>query len=127
MSSVKEKEPQGELAIRVVAMPANTNPNGDIFGGWVVSHMDIAGMSLAKQHTRNRVTTVAIESMTFLAPVHVGDFICCYVDLIKKGRTSITIKVETWAIGAGDEHYRQVTEGVFTFVSIDDAGRPTPL
>lgn len=122
-----KKEPQGELAIRVVAMPANTNPNGDIFGGWVVSHMDIAGMSLAKQHTKNRVTTVAIESMTFLAPVHVGDFICCYVDVVKKGRTSITIKIETWAIGADDEHRRQVTEGVFTFVSIDEKGRPTPL
>ena len=122
-----KEEPQGDLAIRVVAMPANTNPNGDIFGGWVVSHMDIAGMSLAKQYTKNRVATVAIEKMIFLAPVHVGDFICCYVSLVKKGTTSITIKVETWAIGAGDEHRRQATEGSFTFVSIDDHGRPTPL
>lgn len=119
--------PQGELAIRIVAMPANTNPNGDIFGGWVVSHMDLAGMSLAKQYAPGRVTTVAIDGMTFLAPVHVGDFICCYVELIKKGRTSITVKVETWAVGSNEESCRQVTEGIFTFVSIDEKGHPTSL
>ena len=121
------KKPQGELAIRTIAMPANTNPNGDIFGGWVVSHMDLAGSSLAKKHTKHRVATVAIDAMVFLSPVHVGDFICCYTDLIKIGRTSITMKIETWAITADEEDRRQVTEGVFTFVAIDDQGRPTPV
>jgi acyl-CoA thioesterase YciA len=121
------KEPQGELAIRTIAMPANTNPNGDIFGGWVVSNMDLAGMSFAKKHTQHRVTTVAIDTMVFLAPVHVGDFICCYVALVKLGRTSITVKIETWVIGSDESQRRQVTEGFFTFVAIDEAGRPTPI
>jgi len=121
------KQPEGELAIRTIAMPANTNPNGDIFGGWVVSNMDLAGMCFAKKHTRHRVTTVAIDTMVFFAPVHVGDFICCYAQLVKLGRTSITVKIETWAIGADESKRRQVTEGIFTFVAIDESGRPTPI
>ncbi len=121
------KTPQGELAIRTIAMPANTNPNGDIFGGWVVSQMDLAGTSLAKKHTKHRVATVAIDAMAFLSPVHVGDFVCCYTELIKTGRTSITMKIETWVIGAHEEERRQVTEGVFTFVAIDKQGHPTPI
>jgi len=121
------KQPRGHLAIRMLAMPANTNPNGDIFGGWVVSNMDLAGLSVAKEYTSQRATTVAIDKMVFIAPVNVGDFICCYADVIKTGRTSVTISVETWAIGAGDTERRQVTEGVFTYVAIDAQGRPTPL
>lgn len=117
----------GDLAIRTVAMPANTNPNGDIFGGWVVSNMDLAGLSAARKYTKHRVTTVAIDKMVFLTPVCVGDFICCYTKLIKTGRTSLTIKIETWAVGADEASRRQVTEGVFTFVAIDEHGRPTPL
>lgn len=127
MNATRSEAPQGELAIRIVAMPANTNPNGDIFGGWVVSLMDLAGMSLASKHTKNRVTTVAIDAMTFIAPVHVGDFVCCYVDLLKTGRTSLTLKVQAWSVSPGDTNRRQVTEGIFTFVSIDENGRPTPL
>lgn len=121
------KQPRGDLAIRMLAMPANTNPNGDIFGGWVVSNMDLAGLSVAKEYTSQRATTVAIDKMVFIAPVKVGDFICCYADVIKTGRTSVTINVETWAIGAGDTRRRQVTEGVFTYVAIDAQGRSTPL
>lgn len=120
-------EPRGDLSIRVVAMPANTNPNGDIFGGWVVSQMDLAGMCFAKKHTHNRVTTVAIDAMVFLAPVRVGDSICCYTEVVRLGRTSVTLKIETWAIGSNDKERRQVTEGVFTYVSINEKGRPTPL
>lgn len=121
------KEPQGELAIRTLAMPANTNPNGDIFGGWVVSQMDLAGGSLARKYSKHRVATVAIDAMSFLAPVKVGDFICCYTELIAIGRTSIKMKIETWAAGAREEERHQVTEGIFTFVAIDENGRPTPV
>jgi acyl-CoA thioesterase YciA len=120
-----QKVPTGDLAIRTLAMPSDANPNGDIFGGWVVSHMDLAGLSVAQKYA-NRVTTVAINSMVFMAPVKVGDFICCYAELIKLGRTSITIKIETWALNRKDER-RQVTEGIFTFVSIDEKGCPTPI
>lgn len=121
-----KKEPEGELAIRTLAMPANTNTDGDIFGGWVVSHMDLAGLSIARGYTKHRVVTVAIDSMSFISPVHVGDFICCYAKIIQVGRTSLKIKIETWAVGP-DEDRHQVTEGVFTFVAIDKNGRPTPI
>jgi acyl-CoA thioesterase YciA len=127
MIEKSSKNPQGELAIRVIAMPAHTNPNGDIFGGWVVSQMDLAAMCFAKKKTRNRVTTVAIDGMSFIAPVAVGDMVCCYGEIIKTGRSSVTIKIETWALGPDDQNRRQVTEGVFVYVSIDDQGRPTPL
>ncbi len=123
---MSDKKPQGQLTIRTLAMPADTNPNGDIFGGWVVSQMDLSGASMAQLYVPRRVTTVAINSMTFISPVHVGDFVCCYADLMKIGNTSITVKVQTWAIGAHDESYRQVTEGVFVYVSIDDQGKPIP-
>ena len=121
------KKPQGELTIRTLAMPANTNPNGDIFGGWVVSQMDLAGMSIATKYTKHRVTTVAIDKMVFIAPVKVGDFVCCYGELVKIGNTSVTIRVETWATGPDNRQRRQVTEGVFTFVAIDGNGRPVPV
>lgn len=121
------KEPEGELAIRILAMPNNTNMNGDIFGGWIVSLMDLAGLSIAGKLAKSRVTTVSIESMSFIAPVHVGDFVCCYAKLLSIGRTSIKIQVQTWAVGALEESRRHVTHGVFTFVAIDEKGRPTPV
>lgn len=120
-------EPSGDLAIRTLAMPCNTNPNGDIFGGWVVSHMDLAGMSVAAKIAQGRVTTIAVDSMVFMAPVKVGDFICCYAKLLKIGRTSMQVRVETWAVGPHEKDRRQVTEGVFTFVAIDDDGKPRPV
>lgn len=123
-----KKEPEGELAIRTLAMPGDTNPDGDIFGGWVLSHMDLAGVSVARQYTPHRTVTVAIQSMEFIAPVRVGDFICCYASVVRIGRTSITIKIETWAIGPTERiERRQVTEGVFTYVAIDKNGCPTPI
>lgn len=122
-----EKQPQGELAIRTLAMPSNTNPDGHIFGGWVVSQMDLAGLSIASRYAPVRCVTVAIDSMTFLAPVHVGDFVCCYARVDKLGRTSVTVTVETWAIGTQEVERRKVTQGQFIFVSIDESGRPIPI
>lgn len=116
--------PQGELTIQTLAMPANTNANGDIFGGWIVSQMDLAAGVLAKKIALGRVATVAIHSMTFLKPVHVGDLISCYVTLVKQGNTSMTMSVEVWALPATQIVPYKVTEGVFVFVAIDDNGKP---
>src|SRR3989338_10141120 len=117
-----------QLAIRTLAMPSDVNVNGDIFGGWVISYMDLAGLSIARKRAKCRVTTVAIDKMVFLSPVHVGDFICCYGELLKVGRTSLTIKIETYATDGGIESARrQVTEGVFTYVAIDENGKPIPV
>lgn len=116
--------PKGELTIQTLAMPASTNANGDIFGGWIVSQMDLAAGVLAKKTAHGRVATVAINSMTFLKPVHVGDVVSCHVELIKRGRTSMTIGVEVWAVPSTQSERYQVTEGVFVFVAIDDTGKP---
>ena len=121
------EKPDGELAIRTLAMPSDTNVNGDIFGGWVISYMDLAGLSIARKRAKCRVTTVAIDKMVFLSPVHVGDFICCYGKLLKVGRTSMSIHIETFATSELGEERRRVTEGVFTYVAIDEKGRPIPV
>lgn len=125
---MSEVRPNERLAIRTLAMPCDTNMNGDVFGGWIISQMDLAGLSIARKIAKGRVTTVAIDKMTFLEPVHVGDFVCCYVELIKKGRTSITISIRTFAVNELDcEQRRHVTEGIFTYVAIDENGKPRPL
>ncbi len=116
--------PKGELTIQTLAMPMNTNANGDIFGGWIVSQMDLAAGVLAKKIAHGRVATVAIHSMAFLKPVHVGDVISCHVELLKQGNTSMTIGVEVWALPATQLERYQVTEGTFVFVAIDDTGTP---
>lgn len=118
------KTPKGELTIQTLAMPLSTNPNGDIFGGWIVSQMDLAAGVLAKKIAQGRVATVAINSMTFLKPVHVGDVVSCHVELIKKGNTSMTISVEVWAVPATQLEQYQVTKGTFVFVAIDQNGKP---
>jgi len=118
------KEPEGHLLIRTLAMPADTNPRGDIFGGWLVSQMDLAGLGLAQEVANSRATTVAIERMSFLKPVQVGDFICCYGQVLKIGRTSMHIKIEVYAIGHSEADRKRVTEGIFTYVAIDDNGCP---
>ncbi|QRN02627.1 acyl-CoA thioester hydrolase YciA [Legionella sp. MW5194] len=115
--------PRGEITIQTLAMPADTNANGDIFGGWIVSQMDLAAGVLAKKLARGRVATVAIHSMTFLKPVHVGDVVSCHVELIKRGTTSMTIAVEVWAEPAAVSGRYQVTEGTFVFVAIDEEGK----
>lgn len=119
-----QKTPKGEIAIQTLAMPRDTNPNGDIFGGWLVSQMDLAAGVLAKKTSSGRAVTVAIDSMSFLKPVHVGDIITCYVCLLKKGRTSMTIGVEVWAEKASTGNTYCVTTGTFIFVAIDEAGKP---
>jgi acyl-CoA thioesterase YciA len=108
-------------------MPNNTNANGDIFGGWIVSQMDLGAGIIAKQRAKCRVTTVAINSMTFIVPVHVGDIISCYATITKVGRTSMTIDVETWRQPVDHSELIKVTEGVFIFVAINDQGRPQPV
>ncbi|WP_062267882.1 acyl-CoA thioester hydrolase YciA [Endozoicomonas arenosclerae] len=121
-------EPRGELVLRTLAMPADTNPNGDIFGGWLLSQMDIAGGIAAKQRSHSRISTVAIESMSFHQPVNVGDVVCCYAEILHVGTTSMRIKLEVWITNMPFNQQRvKVTEGIFTFVAIDEDGRPQPV
>ena len=124
-----DRQPKGELQVRTVAMPADANPNGDIFGGWVLSQMDIAGGTAAARRARGRVATVAVDAMTFHKPVRIGDILCCYTSLARVGRTSLAFDIEAWAIAAGV--YREervlVTEGRYTFVALDEAGKPRPV
>ncbi len=120
-------KPEGEVTVQTFAMPANTNANGDIFGGWLVSQMDLAASVIAQQCAESRVTTVAIDAMVFHRPVRVGDLVSCYANLTKIGRTSMVIKVEVWVLRSQSYEREQVTEGEFTFVAIDDAGRPQPV
>ena len=121
------KQPQGELEVRTIAMPADANPDGDIFGGWVLSQMDSAGASYALRYTKGRAVTVAIDQMSFMAPVAVGELLACYADLYKLGNTSIQIKIEAWSMSRVTLEHRQVTEGIFTFVAVDEHGRPRPI
>jgi acyl-CoA thioesterase YciA len=117
-------EPRGELSIRTLAMPADTNQNGDIFGGWVLGQMDIAGGIFASKIAKGRTVTVAVDAMTFKKPVFVGDVVCIYADLINVGTTSITVHVETWVIRRNESNRILVTEGSYTYVAIDETGRP---
>ena len=119
-----EEEASGELTIRVVAMPADTNANGDIFGGWVLSRMDQAGGIAGVDRAQGRVVTVAIDAMTFVKPVHVGDVLCVYTRVQSVARTSMKIHVEAWARRFRTDVREKVTVGTFTFVAIDDEGRP---
>ena len=115
-------------SLRTVAMPADANPSGDIFGGWIMSQMDIAGGSYTRQIAQSRVVTIAVEAMTFLLPVFVGDELSCYCETEKVGRTSIAVKIEAWVRRdlLTDESIK-VTEAVYTYVSVDDNRRPQPL
>lgn len=120
-------EPRGEIVIRTIAMPADTNANGDIFGGWLVSQMDLGGAVLARKVAASRVVTVAIDAMSFVEPVNVGDTVSCYALLERIGRTSMRIAIEVWSHHYAEERERRVTHGVFTYVAIDSAGRPHPV
>jgi acyl-CoA thioesterase YciA len=108
-------------------MPRDTNPSGDIFGGWTVSQMDLAGGTFASQVAGGRVATVSIDAMEFLRPVSVGDEVSCYCTLVKSGETSLTVHIETWAKARGTQEGEKVTEGTFTFVAIDEHGKPRKL
>lgn len=123
-----KKEATGELAISVVAMPANTNPAGDVFGGWLLSQMDIAGGAFCRKITKGRVVTVSIDSTTFNEPVFVGDRLMCYVSLVRIGRTSITVQIEAWVNREfGNTPSLMVTEGEYTYVKVDENRKPVPI
>ena len=119
--------PRGELSLRTLAMPRDANPNGDIFGGWVLSQMDIAAGMTASQRARGRVATVAIDAMTFKLPVYVGDILCVYTDIERIGTSSMAIHVEAWVLRDRMGERLKVTEGKFTFVAIDDERKPRPV
>lgn len=116
-------EPRGALTIRTLAMPADTNPAGDIFGGWVMSQMDIAGAIAAVEVARGRVATVAVEAMTFIAPVKVGDILCVYTTIERIGNTSLTVAMEAWARRNRLADRVKVTQGRFVYVALDDHGQ----
>jgi acyl-CoA thioesterase YciA len=120
------RQPDGMLVLRTLAMPRDSNPNRDIFGGWILSQMDIGGGLLAKEVSRGRVVTVTVDKMTFLRPVHVGDTVCVYAKVLQIGKSSMDIKLEVWAKDLMEEFEEQrhiVTEGVFRYVAIDGEGR----
>lgn len=124
-----KRSPAGSLILRTLAMPSDTNANGDIFGGWIMSQMDMGGAILAKELAHGRVVTVSVDSMTFLRPVSVGDVVCCYGKCTKVGRTSLQVKVEVWIkkVADGGKERFCVTEALFTFVAIDKNGKPRPI
>ena len=115
--------PNGDLSLQTVAMPKDTNATGDIFGGWLLSQMDLAGLITAMEVADGRVATVAIDGMVFLTPVHVGAVVSCYCDELEIGRSSIRIMVEVWINSQHDGEPIKVTEGEFVFVAIDETGR----
>lgn len=122
--SVPEVAPTGSPAIRTVAMPADTNPAGDIFGGWLMSQMDLAAGNLAAHTARGRAATVAVDAMKFHRPVKVGDEVSLFATLVGTGRTSMRIHVEAWRRSRDGDDSQKVTEANFTFVALDNEGRP---
>ncbi|OFX11656.1 MAG: acyl-CoA thioesterase [Alphaproteobacteria bacterium RIFOXYD12_FULL_60_8] len=126
----KPQGPQGRLSLRTVAMPADTNPMGDIFGGWLLGQMDIAGGMHAAHRARGRIATVAVDSMAFHKPVFVGDELSCYTEVLRVGTTSVAVQVEAW-VQRRDDHADnreiQVTQGRFTYVALDTSGQKRPL
>jgi len=127
LSAQMSDQPRGELVIQTIAMPKDTNPNGDIFGGWLMSQMDLGSGILASKTAQARVVTVAMEGMSFLQPVRVGDTVACYAWVEKIGRTSMTIPVEVWVTRYMTGEQIRVTRGVFTYVAVDDDGKPIPV
>ena len=121
------REPRGILVLRTLAMPKDTNPRGDIFGGWILSQMDIGGGLLASEVAQGRTVTVTVNKMVFERPIRVGEAICVHAELLHVGESSLDIKLEVWArqlIGAFEAEHQLVTEGVFRYIAIDDHGRP---
>lgn len=132
MKTYTEQHPSGDMLLQTLAMPADTNPSGDIFGGWIMSQMDMAGGILAKEVTQTRVVTVAVDSIQFIKPVHVGDVVCCYGRVIRVGTTSITLNLEVWVkkavhLNNGQKHSFKVTQAAFTYVAVDEQGRKLPI
>ncbi|MFA6019006.1 MAG: acyl-CoA thioesterase [Rhodospirillales bacterium] len=119
--------PRCDIWMRAIAMPADTNPHGQIFGGWLMSQMDLAGGTCANRRARGTVSTVAVDSMTFHQPVFVGDQLTCYCDILRVGRTSIAVRVEAWVRRFNSDEVVKVTEGVYTYVAIDENRKPRPV
>lgn len=119
--------PDAELTLQTIAMPADTNANGDIFGGWLMAQMDLGGAVMARHRARGRVATVAVEAMTFLKPVRVGDVVSIFSEMQREGRTSMRIAVEAWVTRQPSGDRIRVTEATFTYVAIDEEGVPRPL
>jgi acyl-CoA thioesterase YciA len=117
-------KPQGEAVIRTIAMPADTNPAGDIFGGWLMAQMDLAAGNAAARRAQGRCATVSVDRMTFHTAVHVGDEISVYAEIVSVGRSSMHLQVEAWRRSRDGDHTVKVTEAVFTFVALDSGGRP---
>jgi acyl-CoA thioesterase YciA len=123
-----EQKPEGELVVRVQPMPADLNSAGDVFGGWVMSQMDLGSSVIAVRRARGgRVATVAVDAMHFVRPVKVGDLFNCYGRIVREGRTSVTVRVEAWVERQGTFDLEKVTQADFIFVALDAEGRPTPL
>lgn len=119
--------PRGDLTVRTIAMPADTNANGDIFGGWVMSQMDQAGGIAGVERAKGRVVTVKVDAMTFIKPMRVGDVLEVYTEVESVGRTSMKIHIEAWATRFRTHFRELVTDATFTFVAVDDNGRPVPI
>ena len=122
-----DDKPRGALTVRISAMPADTNANGDIFGGWVLSRMDQAGGIAGVERARGRVVTIALDAMTFIRPVRVGDVLEVYTEVESIGRTSMKMHIEAWARRFQTHAQEKVTDATFTFVAIDDSGKPRPI
>jgi acyl-CoA thioesterase YciA len=121
------EKPRGQLTIRLRTMPADTNPNGDIFGGWVLSQMDSAGGIVSSERAKGRTVTLKLDGMTFHRPVKVGDVLCVYTEILKVGRTSMHVYIECWAKRFLTHKREKVTDATFVFVAIDEQGRPRPI
>ena len=119
--------PAAAPLVRVMAMPADANPNGDIFGGWLLAQMDLAGGNLAMQRARGRCATVAVDGMVFHQPVFVGDEVSCYGEVVRTGRSSITIRIEAWRRNLATGEVRKVTQAIFTYVALGEDRRPRAL
>ncbi|ABR60455.1 acyl-CoA thioesterase [Sinorhizobium medicae] len=120
-------KPNGELTLRTLAMPGDANAAGDIFGGWVMAQMDLSCGIRAAERARGRVVTAAVKEMAFALPVKIGDTLCIYTDIIKVGRTSMTLKVEAWAQRYLSQVMDKVTDAIFVMVALDSSGKPTPV
>jgi acyl-CoA thioesterase YciA len=120
-------QPEGEPLIRAIAMPADANPSGDIFGGWLMSQMDLAGANAASRRCRGRCATVAVDGMIFHEPVFIGDEVSLYATIVRVGRTSMTIRIEAWRRSRTDDARNKVTEAIFTFVATDENRQPRPV
>ena len=126
-SDMKQEFPKHDPAIRTIAMPADTNPAGDIFGGWLMAQMDLAAGNTAARIAKGRSATIAVDGIQFLQPVHVGDEVTLFAELEAVGRTSMKIKVEAWRRARDGDETEKVTEALFTFVALDQTGRPRPV